>query len=89
MTFECSNPVFGRTLHHQNKDLTPGGSSGGEGALLASFGSKIGLGTDVGGSVRIPCHFSGLYGLKPSTNRLPDDGHTGNIFHKLSHFNLL
>lgn len=49
-----------------NPAFTPGGSSGGEAALLASHGSLIGLGTDVGGSIRIPSHMNGLWGFKPS-----------------------
>lgn len=48
--------------------MTPGGSSGGEGACLALKGSLIGLGTDIGGSIRIPAHMCGLYGLKPSVS---------------------
>lgn len=54
-----------------NKQLTCGGSSGGEGALIGARGSCIGLGTDLGGSVRIPAHFNGIYSLKPSGSRLP------------------
>ena len=51
-------------------NFTPGGSTGGEGALLALEGSLIGWGTDIGGSIRIPSLMNGLYGLKPSV-RLP------------------
>ncbi|KZV69062.1 general amidase [Peniophora sp. CONT] len=71
---ETYNHVFGRTLNPHNRTLTPGGSSGGEGALLAMRGSPLGVGTDLGGSVRIPAAFCGLYGLRPSCNRLPYEG---------------
>ncbi|KAG6808488.1 hypothetical protein H0H92_003982 [Tricholoma furcatifolium] len=68
---ETYNHVFGRTLNPYNLKLTPGGSSGGEGALLAMKGSPLGVGTDIGGSLRIPSAFCGLYTLRPSYERLP------------------
>ncbi|KAF8156034.1 general amidase [Crassisporium funariophilum] len=68
---ETYNHVFGRTLNPYNRSLTPGGSSGGEGALLAMKGSPLGVGTDIGGSLRIPSAFCGLYTLRPSYTRLP------------------
>ncbi|KDR80683.1 hypothetical protein GALMADRAFT_60825 [Galerina marginata CBS 339.88] len=68
---ETYNHVFGRTLNPYNRSLTPGGSSGGEGALLAMKGSPLGVGTDIGGSLRIPSAFCGLYTLRPSYARLP------------------
>lgn len=49
-----------------NREYTPGGSTGGESALLYLNGSILGWGTDIGGSIRIPCQMMGLYGLKPS-----------------------
>jgi amidase len=52
-----------------NPTFTPGGSSGGEAALLSSHGSLVGWGTDIGGSIRIPSHMNGLWGLKPSVSR--------------------
>ena len=61
LTFETSNPVWGRCVNPWNAERTPGGSSGGEAALLAAGGSPLGIGTDVGGSVRIPCHFWYVY----------------------------
>ncbi|XP_072505417.1 fatty-acid amide hydrolase 1-like isoform X2 [Notamacropus eugenii] len=73
-SFECSNPIFGETLHPQNPKKTAGGSTGGEGALLAAGGSIIGLGTDSGGSIRIPSAFCGIYGLKPTGYRLSYNG---------------
>lgn len=68
---ETYNHVFGRTTNPHNRYMTPGGSSGGEGALLALKGSPLGVGTDIGGSVRIPGAFCGLYALRPSYERLP------------------
>ncbi|KAK7048484.1 general amidase [Favolaschia claudopus] len=68
---ETMNHVFGRTLNPYNLAFTPGGSSGGEGALLAMKGSPLGVGTDIGGSLRIPSSFCGLYTLRPSYERLP------------------
>ncbi|KAJ7784426.1 general amidase [Mycena metata] len=71
---ETMNHVFGRTLNPYNLAFTPGGSSGGEGALIAMRGSPLGVGTDIGGSLRIPAAFCGLYTLRPSYARLPYSG---------------
>nr|GAT60173.1 general amidase [Mycena chlorophos] len=71
---ETHNHVFGRTLNPYNLAFTPGGSSGGEGALVAMKGSPLGVGTDIGGSLRIPSAFCGLYTLRPSYARLPYAG---------------
>ncbi|CDR88307.1 probable AMD2-amidase [Sporisorium scitamineum] len=71
MIAETVSNANGRTLHPANTRLTPGGSSGGESALLALRGSPLGVGTDIGGSIRIPCSFTGLWGLKPSFGRFP------------------
>ncbi|KAK7047326.1 hypothetical protein VNI00_006557 [Paramarasmius palmivorus] len=68
---ETHNNVFGRTVNPFDRRMTPGGSSGGEGALLALRGSPLGVGTDIGGSVRIPSVFCNLYTLRPSYERLP------------------
>ncbi|KZT68822.1 amidase [Daedalea quercina L-15889] len=68
---ETYNHVFGRTTNPFDRYMTPGGSSGGEGALIGLRGSPLGVGTDIGGSVRIPSAFCGLYGLRPSYGRLP------------------
>ena len=70
ISFGCSNPVYGETVNPHDRTRTPGGSSGGEAALIAAGGSVLGLGSDVGGSVRVPAHFSGVCGLKPTTGRL-------------------
>ncbi|XP_076441031.1 vitamin D3 hydroxylase-associated protein-like [Babylonia areolata] len=69
----CSNPIFGVTLNPHNTDHCPGGSSGGEGAILGGGASIIGLGTDVGGSVRIPAAFCGVCALKPTLGRFSED----------------
>ncbi|KAI2472487.1 amidase [Annulohypoxylon bovei var. microspora] len=71
MWCETENPLWGLTTNPSCKDYTPGGSTGGEAALLNLRGSLIGWGTDIGGSIRIPAHMMGLYGLKPSSSRLP------------------
>ncbi|NWI32917.1 FAAH1 hydrolase, partial [Sula dactylatra] len=68
--YDCSNPVFGQTLNPFNHQKSPGGSSGGEGALIAGGGSILGIGSDVGGSIRLPSSFCGLCGLKPTAERL-------------------
>lgn len=74
LSFDTDSPLWGRTVNPHNINLTAGGSSGGEGALLAMSGSPLGIGTDLGGSVRIPASFCGVYGLKPSTGRIPIKG---------------
>ncbi|MDX1947585.1 MAG: amidase family protein [Pirellulaceae bacterium] len=71
---ECDNPVFGRTNNPWNLAHTPGGSTGGEGAIIAARGSPLGLGNDLGGSIRIPCHWCGIHGFKPTSLRLPRVG---------------
>ncbi|KIL69168.1 hypothetical protein M378DRAFT_184407 [Amanita muscaria Koide BX008] len=75
--FECSNPLFGRTTNPYNDAYTSGGSSGGEAALLAMDGSALGIGTDVGGSLRIPTAYCGIYALKPTAGRLSMTGAKG------------
>lgn len=64
MALDSHNNIFGRVINPANRHLTPGGSSGGEGALVAMRGSPLGVGTDVGGSIRIPAACNGLYGVK-------------------------
>lgn len=77
LSFESTNSVFGRTANPYNPSFTPGGSSSGESALLALGGSRIGIGTDVAGSVRIPAHYAGVYAVKASVGRFP--GKAGNL----------
>ncbi|KAJ4260000.1 hypothetical protein NW757_001951 [Fusarium falciforme] len=74
MWCETENPLWGLTTNPMMPGYTPGGSTGGESALLYMHGSMIGLGTDIGGSIRIPAHMMGLYGFKPSSSRLPYTG---------------
>lgn len=74
MSGETNNNIVGYTTNPKNRNLSCGGSSGGEGALIALRGSPIGFGTDIGGSIRIPAAFNGLYGLRPSGGRLPYEG---------------
>ena len=74
MDYTADNPVFGRTNHPLNPDLTPGGSSGGEAVAIATGMSLGGVGSDLAGSVRIPAHFCGICGLKPTTGRVPGEG---------------
>jgi fatty acid amide hydrolase len=71
---ESDNPVYGRTNNPWNLGRSPGGSSGGEGAAVAAGYSSLGLGTDIGGSVRIPAHFCGVHSLKPTPDRLTLSG---------------
>ncbi|KAH8777435.1 amidase signature domain-containing protein [Diaporthe sp. PMI_573] len=79
MHLETVSP-YGRTLNPHNIDLSAGGSSGGEGALIALRGSVLGVGSDIGGSIRGPAGFCGIYGFKPTSHYLPSLGmlHTGN-----------
>ena len=71
MRLDTDNPLRGRTFNPWNKDLTPGGSSGGEAAAIATGRSPFGLGNDIGGSLRNPAYCCGIASLKPSIGRLP------------------
>ncbi|KAJ5331662.1 hypothetical protein N7476_001445 [Penicillium atrosanguineum] len=73
-TLDSCNHLFGRTLNPLNRQWTAGGSTGGEGALLAMCGSMVGFGTDIGGSIRVPAMCQGIYGFKPSQGRVPFGG---------------
>ncbi len=74
MNYTADNPVFGRTNNPHDTARTPGGSSGGEAAAIATCMSPGGLGSDLAGSIRIPAHFCGIAGLKPTTGSVPDAG---------------
>lgn len=74
MDYTADNPVFGNTNNPHDLSLTPGGSSGGEAAAIAACMSAGGLGSDLAGSIRIPAHFCGIAGLKPTTGRVPSAG---------------
>jgi fatty acid amide hydrolase len=71
---ESDNPVYGRTNNPWNLARSSGGSSGGEGAIIAAGGSPLGVGTDIGGSVRLPASFNGIVAFKPTAGRTPDPG---------------
>jgi amidase len=75
MAYETDNDLHGRTLNPWDLDRTPGGSSGGESAAIAAGLSAAGLGSDSGGSVRVPAHFTGICSLKPTPGRIPGRGH--------------
>lgn len=68
---ETHNPLYGRTNNPWDLERTPGGSSGGESALIAAHGSPLGLGADIGGSLRLPSHDTGIATIKPTPHRLP------------------
>ncbi|KAG2388485.1 hypothetical protein C9374_000649 [Naegleria lovaniensis] len=69
------NPVYGRTCNPFNRERSSGGSSSGEGAVIAYGGSILGIGSDIGGSIRLPSAHCGVYGLKPTSGRLTMHGH--------------
>jgi Asp-tRNA(Asn)/Glu-tRNA(Gln) amidotransferase A subunit family amidase len=73
-SYETHNLVHGRTNNPHDLDRTPGGSSGGEAALLAAGASLLGIGADGGGSIRAPSHFCGVVGLRPTVGRVPETG---------------
>lgn len=73
--YETNNPVFGRTSNPYDQRFTPGGSSGGEAAALAACMTAGGVGSDLSGSIRVPAHFCGVVGLKPTSGRIPMTGH--------------
>jgi amidase len=75
MAYETANLLHGRTLNPWDLDRTPGGSSGGEAAAIAAGLSAAGLGSDSGGSVRVPAHFTGICSFKPTPGRIPGRGH--------------
>lgn len=73
--YETENPVFGRTNNPYDLRRTPGGSSGGEAAAIAACLSPAGLGSDLSGSIRVPSHFCGIAGLRPTSGRVQMKGH--------------
>ena len=75
MAYETANLLHGRTRNPWDLDRSPGGSSGGESAAIAAGMSAAGLGSDSGGSVRVPAHFTGICSLKPTPGRIPGRGH--------------
>jgi amidase len=75
MAYETANLLHGRTRNPWDLARSPGGSSGGESAAIAAGLSAAGLGSDSGGSVRVPAHFTGICSLKPTPGRIPGRGH--------------
>src|SRR5579884_3535587 len=75
MAWETDNLLYGRTNNPFDETRTAGGSSGGEAAAIASGCSAGGVGSDGGGSIRVPAHFCGICGLKPTPGRIPITGH--------------
>ncbi len=75
MAYETDNLLHGRTNNPWDLTRTPGGSSGGEAAAIAAGCSAGGVGSDGGGSIRVPAHYSGICGLKPTPGRIPSTGH--------------
>ena len=75
MAYHTDNPLYGRTNSPWDLECTPGGSSGGEAAAIAAGLCAGGIGSDGGGSIRVPAHFSGICGLKPTPGRIPAAGH--------------
>lgn len=71
---ESTNLLFGRTNNPWAIERTVGGSSGGEAAIIAAGGSPLGIGSDIAGSIRLPAHFTGIVGLRPTSSTLPETG---------------
>lgn len=80
---ETENKLYGRTNNPWDTSRTAGGSSGGEGALLAVGGAAAGIGSDIGGSIRFPAHFNGIVGFKPGMFTISNDGHFPAVIHAL------
>jgi amidase len=78
-SYETDNFLTGRTNHPVDLERTPGGSSGGEAAAIAAFCSPGGIGSDGGGSIRVPAHFCGIAGLKPTPGRISTTGHVPSL----------
>src|SRR5690606_41811253 len=81
VNYETDNSITGWTANPHDKTRSAGGSSGGEAAAIASYCSAGGIGSDGGGSIRIPAHFCGIAGLKPTPGRIPATGHFPEISH--------
>jgi fatty acid amide hydrolase len=71
---ESDNPVYGKTNNPWDLGRTCGGSTGGEAAIIAARGSPMGIGNDLGGSIRVPCHFCGIHGVRPTSLRMTRSG---------------
>lgn len=73
--WQCASPIYGRTSNPWDPRTTPGGSSGGAAAAVAAGLTALDIGSDVAGSIRIPAHYCGVYGLKPTEHRVSGAGH--------------
>lgn len=82
--FECDNPIYGSTKNPFDLTRTSGGSSGGEAAIIGAGASPIGFGSDVGGSIRVPAGFCGIFGHKPSNRIVPTTGHYPTDFENIT-----
>ena len=85
LSAETSNELFGRTVNPWNPDRTCGGSSGGEAAAIAAGLSPLGVGSDLGGSNRLPAHYCGIVGFKPTHGRIPLTGHWPELMARYMH----
>ncbi|MFB3826593.1 MAG: amidase [Bryobacteraceae bacterium] len=75
MNYQCDSPLLGRANHPLNSERSPGGSTGGGAAAVAAGLSPLEIGSDIGGSVRIPAHYCGIYSIKPTEHLVPVTGH--------------
>ncbi len=80
LAYESDNLIYGRTNNPYDLSRTPGGSGGGEAAIIAAGGSPLDIGADSGGSIRLPCHYCGIAGLRPTTGRVPLTGYIPPLF---------
>lgn len=86
MWFESQNKVWGRTKNAYDPGRTAGGSSGGEGSIVGSGASPFGIGSDVGGSIRMPAFFNGVFGHKPTGGMVPNTGSHPPALNELQRF---
>lgn len=86
MAFESDNLLYGRANNPYNLARTPGGSGGGGAAAIAAGMSPIEIGADLGGSIRLPCHFCGIAGIRPTTGRAPLTGYFPPPLGWITHF---
>ena len=75
-TYQTQNHIFGKAINPYDRNRSTGGSTGGEAGLISSRCSPLGLGADMGGSIRIPASYCGIVGFKPGSQRLDPKGHT-------------
>jgi aspartyl-tRNA(Asn)/glutamyl-tRNA(Gln) amidotransferase subunit A len=87
--WETDNLVFGRTRNPWDLERSAGGSSGGEAAAVAAGLSPLGIGSDLGGSIRLPAHYCGVVGLKPTHGRIPVTGHWPDMLQRFLHAGFL